>query len=109
MARNENEKGAVAVIEHMVLFKVKPETPPAAVDAMLEGLRGLKSSSPQIVELTCGANSSARSQGYTHGLFVRFRSRADLEAYAVDPAHQRVVAERIRPITEGILVVDYEA
>jgi len=97
------------VIEHMVLFKVKADTPPAAVEAMIEALRGLKTSSPQIVELTCGANFSARSQGFTHGLFVRFRSRADLDAYAVDPVHQRVVTERIRPITDAILVVDYEA
>ena len=96
------------MIEHMVLFQVKPETPAAAVDAMLDGLRGLKATSPKIVELTCGANFSARSQGFSHGLLVRFESRADLEAYAVDPEHQRVVAERIRPIVESVLVVDYE-
>ncbi|PYV14493.1 MAG: stress protein [Acidobacteria bacterium] len=97
------------MIEHLVLFKVKPETPAQAVEEMLAALRGLKSVSPQILELSCGTNFSPRSQGFTHGLRVRFASRADLEAYAVAPEHQRVLAERIRPIVESILALDYEA
>jgi hypothetical protein len=95
------------MIEHIVLFKLKPDAPADAGERMLERLRGL-GSSPRIVELTCGVNFSARSQGFTHGLLVRFRTRADLEAYAVDPEHQKVIAEAIRPVVESVLALDYE-
>lgn len=96
------------MIEHMVLFKVKTGTPAAATEKMLEGLRGLRGQIPTIQELTCGVNSSDRSQGFTHGLLVRFRSTSDLDAYVPHREHQRVVAEYVRPIVESVIVVDYE-
>jgi len=96
------------MIEHMVLFKLRADAPAGAGDRMLERLRGLRGSSAGMLELTCGVNFSARSQGFTHGLLVRFKSRADLEAYAVDPEHQKVIAEAIRPVAESVLALDYE-
>lgn len=96
------------MIEHMVLFKVKPATPVVATEKMLEELKGLRTQIPAILELTCGTNTSDRSQGFTHGLLVRFRSKADLDAYIPHPEHQRVVAEYVRPIIESVIVVDYE-
>ncbi len=96
------------MIEHIVLFKVKSEASATDADRMLEELRGLAKSVPTILELTCGTNISSRNQGFTHGLFVRFGSRADLEAYMRHPEHQRVLEDHIRPITENIIVVEYE-
>jgi hypothetical protein len=96
------------VIEHLVCFKLKADAPPEAIEKMMRELRGLPARVPGIRELTCGANFSARSQGYTHGLLVRFASRADLEAYGVHPEHQRVVVEAVQPVLESLLVVDYE-
>jgi hypothetical protein len=96
------------VIEHIVLFKVKPDTTPAAAARMLDELRLLPRLVPGIVELSCGRNFSSRSQGYSHGLLVRFNDRADLERYIVHPEHQRVVAESVRPVIEEVLAVDYE-
>lgn len=97
------------MIEHLVLFKAKPETSPEAMDRMMAELRALRKSVPSIRELTCGPNFSHRSQGYTHGLFVRFSTRADLENYLAHPAHQRVVSEFVHPAVEGILALDFEA
>ena len=96
------------MIEHIVLFKVKPHTTDVAAEKMLDGLRGLVTSVRNIVELSCGRNTSERNQGFTHGLFVRFQSPSDLEAYITHPEHQRVVAECVRPIVESTIVVDYE-
>ena len=96
------------MIEHMVLFKLKEDAPAGAGDRMIERLRALRQTVPGVIDLTCGANFSPRSQGFTHGLLVRFESRADLDAYAVHPEHQRAVAEAVKPAVESILALDYE-
>ena len=97
------------MIEHLVLFKVKGEVSAADAEKMVQALRSLAGRVPSIRELRCGTNFSDRNQGFTHGLLVRFRSRADLDAYIDHPEHQRVVAECVRPIVESILVVDFES
>jgi len=96
------------VIEHIVLFMVRSGAEPDQIERMLDGLRSLKTVVPGIRELTCGANFSNRSRGFTHGLYIRFESRADMEAYSAHPEHQRVVTERIRPIVDDLLALDYE-
>lgn len=96
------------MVEHVVLFKLKPEATPEQRRAMLAGLKSLRQSVPGIVDLTCGQNFSQRSQGYEIGLVVRFQDRAALETYLPHPAHRAVVEETIRPIMDGVIVVDYE-
>ena len=96
------------MIEHVVLFKVKAATPAASVKAMVDGLAGLKARVPGIVNLSVGANFSDRSKGFTHGLVVRFRDKAALDAYLPHPAHQDVVQNHIRPIIEDVVAIDYE-
>jgi hypothetical protein len=97
------------MIEHLVLLKVKSEASPAEGEKMVQALRSLVGRVPSIQDLSCGANFSNRNQGFTHGLLVRCRSRADLDAYINHPEHQRVVAECVRPIVENIVVVDFES
>jgi stress responsive alpha/beta barrel protein len=96
------------MVEHIVLFKVRVETPPQAVAAMTDGAKGLKSRVPGIVDLSFGPKFSDRNKGFTHGLVVRFQDRAALDGYIPHPAHREVVEKLIRPITEDVLVVDYE-
>jgi hypothetical protein len=96
------------MVEHVVLFKLKPEATEAQRRAMLEGLRGLREAVPGIVDLSCGTNFSERSQGYEIGLVVRFADRTALESYLPHPAHRGVVEQFIRPISDGVIVVDYE-
>jgi hypothetical protein len=61
------------------------------------------------VDLSCGPNFSDRAKGYTHGLVIRFRDRAALDAYFPHPAHQNVVQTLINPIRADTLIVDYES
>jgi len=77
---------------------------------MLRRLRRLKEEVPGILDLTCGVSFSERSQGYTHGLVVRFPDKEALDSYQDHPRHQAAVQEAIRPIVEsgGVLAMDYE-
>ncbi len=96
------------MIEHIVLFKWKPEATAEQINTAVEGLRGLKALLPEILELTIGENFTDRSQGYTHGLVVRFADKAGLESYGPSDAHQYVVKNLITPIRIDVLAVDYE-
>ncbi len=53
------------MIEHIVLFRWKPEATPEQVAETMEGLRGRKDRISGILSLTCGADFSGRAQGYT--------------------------------------------
>lgn len=96
------------MIEHIVLFQWKPEATAEQIEEVLLGLRGLTGHIPGIIELHCGEDFSGRSQGYTHGLVVRFQDRAALEAYGPHAAHRRVVEELINPIRGAVLAFDFE-
>ena len=96
------------MIEHIVLFQWTTEASQEAIDAVMTELRKLKGKIPGIIDLSCGANFSERSKGYTHGLVVRFNDQAALEAYGPHLEHQRVVQNFINPIRADVLAIDYE-
>ena len=96
------------MVEHVVLFKLKPGATEPEKTAAIAALKGLRDQIPGIVDLTCGRNFSERSQGHEIGLVVRFQDRAALEAYIPHPAHRGVVEKHIHPIREAVIVVDYE-
>jgi len=96
------------MVEHIVLFKWTEEATPEAIEKVVVGLRRLKDQVPNILALSCGENFSERSQGFTHGLVVRFPDRAALEVYGPHPAHQHVVQNYINPIRADVLAMDYE-
>lgn len=96
------------MIEHIVLFKLKTDASEGKKRALLDALLALKNSVPGIVQASAGINFSARAQGYTHGFVVRFKDRAALDAYLPHPAHVAVVESHVKPLSEGVLALDYE-
>jgi hypothetical protein len=96
------------MVEHIVLLRWTEEASQETIDTVEAELRGLKGKIAGIVDLSCGANFSSLSKGYTHGLVVRFTDRAALEAYAAHPEHQRIVQNFINPIRADVLAFDYE-
>ncbi|XP_059633202.1 stress-response A/B barrel domain-containing protein UP3 [Cornus florida] len=101
-------KMSTQIIEHIVLFKVKPDTDPSKVTAMVNGLNAL-SSLPQVLHLTTGPLLRNRSSAFTftHMLHSRYNSKDDLNAYTAHPSHLAVVGESVRPICEDIMAVDW--
>ncbi len=96
------------MIEHIVLFRWKPEATGGQVAAGMGSLRGLKDQVPGIVALSCGADFSGRAQGYTYALVIRFSDRAAFDAYGPHPAHQAVIETHLKPILEAVLDFDFE-
>ncbi|XP_057468371.1 stress-response A/B barrel domain-containing protein UP3-like [Actinidia eriantha] len=103
-------KMSAQIVEHIVLFKVKPDTDPSKADSMVNALNGLRSLD-QVLHLTVGPLHRIRSSpfAFTHMLHSRYRSKDDLDAYSGHPAHVGVVAASVRPICEDIMAVDWTA
>ncbi len=95
------------MIDHLVLFTVKEDASSEDVEDLLSRLRDLRSSVPNVIDLSAGEDFSGRGEPYTHGMFVRFRTPDDLQAYLKHPEHLKVV-EKLEATTEGRIVVDYD-
>ena len=96
------------MVDHLVFFAVREDTPQGEVEDLLSSIRGLREDVPSTIELAVGEDFSGRSGGYTHAIFARFRDKAGLREYMEHPAHLAVV-EKLDATTTGRIVVDYEA
>lgn len=98
------------IIEHIVLFKVKPAADPAAISAMITNLNGLQSLDP-VLHISAGPVSRSRSSSltFTHLLHSRYRSKADLSSYSDHPTHLSVVANHVKPVVDDVMAVDWIA
>ncbi len=94
------------MIDHLVFVATREGASREDVEDLISSIWGLKESVPGVADLTVGENFSERSGGYTHGIFVRFESREDLQGYLKHPHHLAVV-QKLDALTTRI-VVDYE-
>ncbi|CAA7401274.1 unnamed protein product [Spirodela intermedia] len=98
-----------SVVEHVVLFRIKDGADPAAVASWLEGLRSL-AALEVVAHLAAAAVLRCRGPlQFTHALHCRYRTAADLAAYATHPAHLEVVRDFGAGICEGLVAVDWVA
>jgi hypothetical protein len=97
------------MVEHLVLFQGKPGKEAELLAALKEFAAEIKQELPGIVELNVGENFTARSrdQGWTHGLYARFKDRSVGEAYGPHPVHQKLLS-RLSGLTNAGLPVDFE-
>ncbi|GFP79486.1 hypothetical protein PHJA_000092100 [Phtheirospermum japonicum] len=107
---SHSNPSANQIIEHIVLFKVRPDADPSAVDAMIANLNGL-TSLEQVIHLATGPVSRCRSNSltFTHMLHSRYRSKADLATYTDHPKHVGVVSNNVKPVIEDVMAVDWVA
>lgn len=101
-------EGVPVVVEHIVCFKLKPETTPEQEQRLIEMLQALKDTVPGIIDLSAGKTfTPERGQGFAVGLVVRFHDKEGLAVYGPHPNHQPV-KEYVGQICESVLAVDYE-
>ncbi|KAL8035991.1 hypothetical protein ABFX02_12G130600 [Erythranthe guttata] len=98
------------IIEHIVLFNVKPSADLSAVNAMISNLNGLISLE-SVLHISAGPISRCRSKSlaFTHMLHSRYRSKSDLVSYSEHPSHVSVVTSYVKPIVDDIMAVDWIA
>lgn len=98
------------IVEHIVLFKVKPDTDPSKIDTMIGRLNGL-ASLDSVLHISASPLLRTRSSSlsFTHILHSRYSSKENLGVYTDHPSHVSVVTESVRPICEDVMAVDWVA
>ena len=96
------------VVQHIVLFKFKPETTPEKVAEIVAAFEALPSKIKEIKRLEWGTNNSPEklNKGLTHAFILTFDNEKDRDAYLPHPAHKefgKVVGSWLSDVT----VVDF--
>ena len=91
-------------VQHIVLFRFKPEITPARIAELFREVEQLKSLIPGIRYFAGGPNSSPEgfNQGYTHGFLMTFENAAARDAYLPHPEHENVKAALLASIEAGL-------
>lgn len=95
------------MVDHVVLFAVKEDSPAEDAEDLLSRIGDLRSSTTGVTNLSFGEDFSGRGGDYTRGLFVRLRTADDLQACREHPEN-RAIAEKLDELTTGRPVVDYD-
>ena len=77
-------------VQHIVLFKFKPETTPEKVKEIVAAFEALPSKIKEIKGFKWGTNNSPENlnKGLTHAFILTFDSEKDRDAYLPHPAHK---------------------
>lgn len=96
-------------IQHIVLFKLKPEVTTEKTTELFRLLAKLQQLVSGITYFAGGPYSSPEglNQGYTHGFVMTFESVDARNAYLPHPEHERVKAVLLTCI-DGVIAFDFE-
>jgi Stress responsive A/B Barrel Domain len=104
----QTSKPAVSALQHVVLFKFKPETTPAKVAEIVAAFEALPKQIPTIRHFRWGTNNSpeTHAKGLTHAFILTFDSAKDRDDYLPHPAHQ-AFGQLVGPWLADLTVVDF--
>ncbi len=95
------------MINHIVLFKLRPELPASKVEEMMMQTRMQLLKIPVVLSVKCGKRVLPDCE-WPFFLAVEFESMEKLEIYRDDPIHLKFVEEVIKPNVSDRLALDYE-
>jgi hypothetical protein len=97
-------------VQHIVLVWLKAGTSPEVYEQIVEGSKGL-STIGGIRDLQVGrAIPSERpivDDSFSLGLYMRFDSVEDMNAYLTDPRHVQFVDTLVKPHLEKLVIYDF--
>lgn len=97
-------------VHHIVLVWLKAGTPPEAYEQIIEGSRTLAHIG-QIRDLQVGKPIPSERRivddSFSLGLYMRFDSVADMNAYLTNPRHVQFVDTLVKPHLEKLVVYDF--
>jgi len=95
-------------LRHVVLFKFKEGTDPAAIKAVEEAFADLQNKIPEIKDFEWGLNNSPEGldKGFTHCFILTFDNEEGRAVYLPHPDHKAFGA-LLKDILEDVTVVDF--
>lgn len=89
------------MLRHLVLFHLADDASAAAVDAAVAALRALAEEVDVVRELHVGRDAGLAEGNADLALLVVVDDADAWRTYQDHPAHQRVVADHVRPLVTG--------
>ncbi|WP_234736141.1 Dabb family protein [Tellurirhabdus bombi] len=96
------------VLQHVVLFKFKPEATKEKVDEIIAAFNALPSKIKEIKGFQWGTNNSpeGHDKGLTHAFILTFDNEKDRDAYLPHPAHKEF-GSIVGPWLADVTVLDF--
>ncbi len=95
------------MIKHIVMIKFKPETSKDTILEIKKDIENLKNSIKELKEIEVGLNFANEDRAMDLVLTALFYTKEDLNIYAIDNTHQKVI-NKIKQFAQYTKVVDYE-
>ena len=94
------------MIRHTVLFKFKPDFPPADKHAWIAGLNRMTGNIPGMLSLTHGPDVLNTGRSFDYAIVADFETVEDIAVYNTHPLHEPLKAYSF-PNSQQILSVDF--
>ena len=95
------------MLRQVVLIRWKPGTSDTQKQAVREGLAALPAAIPEIRSYQFGDDAAIVKGNFEFAVVADFENATDFQTYAAHDAHQKLIAERIRPILQDRAAVQY--
>ena len=97
------------MIQHMVMFKWKPNASVELQSEARSALDNLAQIAKGLVNYSAGTQSSPEGlgKGFEFGFVMTFKDAAARDAYLIHPEHKKLVA-MLQPLLEDVMVLDYQ-
>lgn len=96
------------MICHLVFYRMKQGTSEGDTDWLIQQARLRLPNVPGVRNLKGGKSLGGPDKGYAAGLAMDFEDAAALEAYRVNPDHQKFVKEVAEPVVDEVWRYDFE-
>lgn len=102
------------MIQHLVLLKIRRDTPAAKVKSIFELIGGMRAHCPGLRSYQHGPYSSPEglNKGFTHGFAMSFDTAKSRDEYLVHPEHEKVKAAVLQVLDgglDGVIAFDFES
>jgi hypothetical protein len=94
------------MIRHTVLFKFKPDFPPAHRQAWIDGLNNMAGKIPGMLNLSHGPDVLNTERSFDYAIVADFEKVEDIAVYNTHPLHEPLKAFSF-PNSQQILSVDF--
>ena len=96
------------MIRHIAMLTLKPDAPDTAVQSLEEGLSLLGQTITEIAAYTYGSDLGLRDGNYDFAVVADFEDDEYFKIYADHPDHQAFIQDRVAPILEKRVSVQFE-
>ena len=96
------------MIRHIALFRLKADAPDGARSSLEDGLFQLAQTISEISSYDYGGDIGLREGNFDFGVVADFENEAAFSRYVNHPDHQSFIRERLTPVVEERVSLQFE-